>query len=189
MGSHRARRSAGAAAEAHDGPNFMRRSGTNSGARALAICAGLVAVSIPPPAEASRYDPEIAAALADTAPIWTVPKALVEAVISAESNWNPGAISKAGAKGLMQVMPSTASKVGIGSARLFEPGANILAGVRLLASLLAYYDGDLVDVLVAYNAGARPAAIAVPDNGETRGYVARVLAKFRYRLRRQSSDQ
>jgi len=58
---------------------------------------------------------------------------------------------------------------------VFDPGPNILAGVRLLAVLLRHYRGDLMDVLVAYNAGPGRTTGGIPANGETPTYVARVL--------------
>jgi soluble lytic murein transglycosylase-like protein len=124
----------------------------------------------PPP----DWEAEIAAALADTAAVWPVPAALVRAVIRQESANNPRAVSPAGAKGLMQLMPATAAKVGVTETELFTPARNILAGVRLLAALLRHYRGDVVSALVAYNSGPKAPA-AVPANGETPDYVARIL--------------
>jgi soluble lytic murein transglycosylase-like protein len=134
----------------------------------------LLATRAPVPFEA-----EIDAALAETAGIYPVPKALVIAVISAESGFRTRAVSPAGAKGLMQLMPSTARRVGIAEAELFDPRKNILGGVRLLSVLLRHYDGDVVSALVAYNARPRPRLSPLPRNGETPTYVFRVLARIR----------
>ncbi len=125
------------------------------------------------------YEAEIDAALAATAAIYPVPKALVVAVISAESGFRPRAVSPAGARGLMQLMPHTARRVGIAQRHLFDPAQNILGGVRLLAVLIRHYDGDVISALVAYNARPRGLFASIPRNGETPAYVWRVLAQAR----------
>ena len=101
---------------------------------------------------------------------------LVLSIIAVESSFNPNVVSSAGAVGLMQVMSFNARKLGLRSRKqLWTPRLNILAGVRLLAVLLKHYDGDIVSVLVAYNSGPKPRGAAIPENGETRGYVEGVL--------------
>jgi soluble lytic murein transglycosylase-like protein len=125
------------------------------------------------------YEAEIDAALAATAAIYPVPKALVVAVISAESGFRPRAVSPAGARGLMQLMPHTARRVGIPESELFNPRLNILGGVRLLAVLLRHYEGDVVSSLVAYNAGPRSPSAPLPRNRETPLYVWRTLSRAR----------
>ncbi|WP_242340704.1 lytic transglycosylase domain-containing protein [Anaeromyxobacter sp. SG66] len=125
------------------------------------------------------FEAEIDAALAETTAIYPVPKALVVAVISVESDFRPRAMSRAGAKGLMQLMPYTARRVGISERHLFDPAQNILGGVRLLAVLLRHYDGDVISALVAYNARPRRLYAPIPRNGETPAYVWRVLARVR----------
>jgi len=139
---------------------------------ALAL-AFLLAANVPPP-----FDADIAAAIDDVASVWPVPPALVRAVIRQESAFNPRAVSRVGAKGLMQLMPETAQKVGVAEKDLFTAGPNILAGVRLLAALLKHYEGDVVSALVAYNSGPKSPA-HVPENGETPEYVARILTFWR----------
>jgi soluble lytic murein transglycosylase-like protein len=136
--------------------------------------AALLAARGPVPFEA-----EIGAALAETAAIYPVPKNLVVAVISVESSFRPSAVSRAGAKGLMQLMPYTAKRLGIAERDLFDPAKNILGGVRLLAVLLRHYDGDVISTLVAYNARPRRLYARIPRNGETPAYVWRVLARAR----------
>lgn len=136
--------------------------------------AALLAASVPVPFEA-----EIDAALAETAAIYPVPKALVVAVVSVESGFRARAVSRAGAKGLMQLMPYTARRVGIAERELFDPRRNILGGVRLLAVLLRHYEGDVVSALVAYNARPRRPFAPLPRNGETPAYVWHVLARAR----------
>jgi len=122
-----------------------------------------------------RYDVFIQRAVSSVAPVYPVPVALVKAIIKRESNFNPEAKSIAGAIGLMQVMPFNAPKVNLTVAELSEPETNILAGTRLLAVLLKYYNGDIMSALVAYNAKARPLFAPLPENGETPTYVAAVL--------------
>lgn len=126
------------------------------------------------------FEEEIDAALVDAARIYPVPKALVLAVISVESSFRPRAVSRAGAKGLMQLMPYTARRVGIAGADLYDPRRNILGGVRLLATLLRHYGGDVISALVAYNARPRRLFAPVPRNGETPAYVWKVLAATRH---------
>jgi soluble lytic murein transglycosylase-like protein len=140
-------------------------------------CLLALALLAPPPSP-PLWEAEIAAALLDTAEVWPVPPALVRALIRQESANNPRAVSPVGAKGLMQLMPATALKVGVAEKELFTPARNILAGVRLLATLLRHYRGDVVSALVAYNSGPKAPAV-VPANGETPDYVARILLYWR----------
>lgn len=139
---------------------------------AVIALAALLAAPVP-------FEEEIDAALAGTAAIYPVPKNLVVAVIWVESGFRPRAVSRAGARGLMQLMPYTARRVGISERDLFDPAKNILAGVRLLAILLRHYDGDVISALVAFNARPRRLFAPIPRNGETPIYVWRVLARAR----------
>jgi soluble lytic murein transglycosylase-like protein len=129
-------------------------------------------------APSARYDREIALAIEHVRDVHPVPAALVKAIITQESSWNPRAVSRAGALGLMQLLPATAAKVGVSREELFDPGKNILAGVRLLSVLLRHYRGDLISVLVAYNARPRRLFAPIPHNGETPQYVKAVLAHY-----------
>ena len=103
-----------------------------------------------------------------------VDPALVRAVIETESNWNPGARSRKGAIGLMQLIPTTAQRFGVYDA--WSPQQNVDAGVRYLKTLLQRYDGNLDLALAAYNAGegAVDRAHGVPAFRETRDYVQKV---------------
>jgi len=125
-----------------------------------------------------RYDDAIAAAITKAKHIHSVPPALVRAVIRQESSFRPRAVSRAGARGLMQVMPSNARPLGVTPDELWEPDKNVLAGVRLLAVLLKHYQGDLISALVGYNARPRRLFAPVPRNGETPTYVWNVLAFY-----------
>ena len=108
--------------------------------------------------------------------------ALLRAVIHAESGFNARALSYMGAQGLMQLMPGTASDLGIGDA--FDPAQNISGGARYLAMLLHDYHGDVKLAAAAYNAGAGAVTRygGVPPYAETRVYVKRVALLYqRYR--------
>jgi soluble lytic murein transglycosylase-like protein len=102
--------------------------------------------------------------------------ALLHAVISVESGYNPRALSKRGAAGLMQLMPETAKRFGVTDA--FDPGANVRAGAQYLHELLTLFNNDIPLALAAYNAGE--AAVLrygrrIPPYRETVAYVPRVV--------------
>jgi len=103
---------------------------------------------------------------------------LVNSVIKAESGFNVRAISPKGAQGLMQLMPGTASQLGVGNA--FDPRANVDGGTRYLRELLERYNFDLVKALAAYNAGPQRVEQfgGVPPFYETRAYVRRIVVDF-----------
>ena len=102
---------------------------------------------------------------------------LVLAVVAVESGFQPQAVSRKGAQGLMQLMPATAKELGVKDA--LDPAENLDGGSRYLKDLIALYGGDLKKALAAYNAG--PGAVArhggVPPYKETRRYVREVLKR------------
>lgn len=114
----------------------------------------------------------------ETARSYRVPPALVKAVVAAESAFDPRAVSRRGAKGLMQLMPQTAELLGV--EHPLEPASNIRGGTEYLKAMLDRY-GDLSRALAAYNAG--PSAVdrygGVPPYPETQDYVDRVLDYYR----------
>lgn len=128
------------------------------------------ALSSPRAPRVGRYDDVIA----DAARRHGVPFALVKAVVAAESGFDPRAVSRAGARGLMQLMPATARDLGVEDS--FDARANVDGGTRYLAALLRSFDSERL-ALAAYNAG--PSRVAklgrVPDFPETRAYVEKVL--------------
>lgn len=107
---------------------------------------------------------------------------LLASVVREESGGHPHAVSRAGAEGLMQLMPGTAAQLGVANA--FAPGENIRGGTAYLDSLLHRYHDNLALALAAYNAG--PAAVdhwhGIPPYRETRLYVARVIHEFNRRI-------
>jgi soluble lytic murein transglycosylase-like protein len=105
---------------------------------------------------------------------------LLRAVIAVESQYNPNAVSKRGARGLMQLMPETARRFSGGD--LFNPRVNVLAGAGYLRFLLDLFKDDIELALAAYNAGENAVIRAgnrIPSFPETRVYVPRVMARYR----------
>lgn len=128
-----------------------------------------------------RYDSFIRSA----AQRYQLPQSLIRAVVHTESNYYPHAVSRAGAAGLMQLMPRTAKSLGVTDA--FDPRQNVYGGARYLRLLANRYDGDMVLVLAAYNAGAGNVEKygGVPPFAETRAYVRSVLRRY-YAYERQA---
>jgi len=122
----------------------------------------------------NRYDSYIA----EAARKYDVPFSLIKAIIRVESDYDPNAVSHAGARGLMQIMPGTARDLGVTDS--FDPRENILGGVRYLKKLLTRFRGSIPLALAAYNAG--PGRVGplreVPDIEETQCFVRKVTDYF-----------
>lgn len=111
---------------------------------------------------------------------YEVDPALIKAIIMAESSYNPQAISKKGAQGLMQLMPRTARAMGVEDS--FNPEHNINGGVRYFKKLLKQFNGDVELALAAYNAGSRRVRQyqGVPPIKATRYYINKVFEYYQY---------
>ncbi|WP_239461297.1 lytic transglycosylase domain-containing protein [Occallatibacter savannae] len=120
--------------------------------------------------------------LADAGEQHNVDADLLASIVKAESNGNARAVSHAGARGLMQLMPGTAADLGVDDS--FAPDQNVRGGSAYLDELLNRYHDNIALALAAYNAG--PAAVdkyhGIPPYHETRAYVARVIHEFNRRV-------
>lgn len=122
-----------------------------------------------------RYTP----AIAHAAKVHRLPPALLHAVITAESAYDPNAVSTAGAVGLMQLMPGTAKRYGVRNRR--DPNSNVAGGTQYLRDLLNLFDNNVVLALAAYNAGENAVinyGRRIPPYPETQTYVRRVLKYY-----------
>jgi soluble lytic murein transglycosylase-like protein len=113
---------------------------------------------------------------------------LVDALVRVESGYDPQAVSRKGAMGLMQLMPATATRLGV--ADPFDPEQNVRGGVREFARLVSVYRGNLQLALAAYNAGEGAVSRyrGVPPFSETRNYVSRILTIYTGRPYRLSGS-
>jgi soluble lytic murein transglycosylase-like protein len=123
----------------------------------------------------SRYDETIRQA----ATLYQIPEQLVRAVIKVESDYDPRAVSVAGARGLMQLMPDTADRLQVRD--IDDPRENIFGGVRYLRILANSFNGDLELTIAAYNAGENEVMRSggIPSIPETRDYVVKVTRFYR----------
>jgi soluble lytic murein transglycosylase-like protein len=141
------------------------------------------------PVDGRLTDAELHQLLAKAGRAHDVDVDLLASVVRQESGGNARAVSRAGAQGLMQLMPGTAAELGVGNA--FAPGENIDGGTAYLDSLLRRYHDNLALALAAYNAG--PAAVdrwhGIPPYRETRAYVARVIHEFNRRITARKNVQ
>jgi Transglycosylase SLT domain len=117
------------------------------------------------------------------ATVYRVPIELVDAIIDEESGWNPNAVSRKGALGLMQLMPETAARFGVQNP--YRPDENIRGGVAYLAWLIRLFRGDFRLAIAAYYVGERPILRRQLDYSsiDVHGYVSRVARRFRARCR------
>jgi hypothetical protein len=122
-----------------------------------------------------RYDEHIRQA----ASLYQIPEQLIRAVIKVESDYDPRAVSRAGARGLMQLMPETAERLGVKD--INDPRENILGGVRYLRLLANTFNGDLDFTVAGYNAGENAVIQygGIPPYAETRDYVVKVTRYYR----------
>jgi soluble lytic murein transglycosylase-like protein len=176
-------------------PDGVRRHVLGLGVLLIAIVPAYVAFRVPLPDALVAFveadvreadDPEvheitvadIKAHIRDVAAQYGVSPRLVAAIVEAESEFNPRAESRRGARGLMQLMPATATSLQVEDA--FDPRSNIDGGVRHLRRLMDRFDGDLPIVLAAYNAGEQAVIQhgGVPPYRETRRYVRRILRRI-----------
>lgn len=134
---------------------------------------------LPPPAPPPNAPEAIVRFVDLVAPQYKLQPPLVLAVMAAESNFDPGAVSPKNAQGLMQLLPETAARFGVRNLR--DPMQNIRAGMAYLRWLLAYFEGDLTLALAAYNAGERAVERyrGVPPYIETRLYVLKIRLGLR----------
>jgi soluble lytic murein transglycosylase-like protein len=164
----------GASSDADAAPAFGR-------ALASALGPSAAAPAVPegggttPLAPAPVPPDQIDALVGQNSSTWQVDPSLVKAIIANESGFNANATSKVGARGLMQLMPSTAQSVGVRDS--YDPAQNVAGGTRYLKGLLDRFNGDMRLAVAAYNAG--PGAVEkygdVPPYAETQNYVRNVL--------------
>lgn len=141
----------------------------------------------PAPAPEKLSDAELRPMLSRAGSAFDIDTDLLASVVRQESGGHSRAVSRAGAQGLMQLMPGTASELGVRNT--FAPGQNIEGGAAYLNALLTRYHDDLALALAAYNAG--PAAVdrwhGIPPWRETRLYVARVIHEYNRRCQLRES--
>lgn len=128
------------------------------------------------PERYSRYDIHIHQA----ATLYQIPEALIRAVIKVESDYDPRAVSRANARGLMQLIPATAERMLVTD--IFDPRQNIFGGVRYLRVLANLFNGNLELTIAAYNAGEGAVMRhgGIPPYEETQQYVVKVLSYYRH---------
>jgi soluble lytic murein transglycosylase-like protein len=153
---------------------YIPASPTTTPRRTVSVPAARRASRRPPPNDARSYAREIA----DAAAQYAVPERLIWAVIRVESGFDHRAVSRKGARGLMQLMPATAAILGVRN--VFDPRENIHAGTRHLRAMMERFPYDLHLAVAAYNAGERAVTAfrGIPPYPETRDYVTRVLRLY-----------
>jgi soluble lytic murein transglycosylase-like protein len=149
----------------------------------------------PAPPESSPTDPavsnsqDLSAIISSASARSRIDADFIASVIRAESANNPRAVSPKGARGLMQLMPETASSLGVKNS--FDPSENVDGGVRYLRDLLVRYNGDVAKALAAYNAGPQRVQQykGVPPYRETHAYVARIINDYNRKKLAQRKQQ
>jgi len=144
------------------------------GAKKVAIDAPVAMPRDRSPERYGRYD----AFIREAATLYQIPEALIRAVIKAESDYDPRAVSPAGAHGLMQLMPFTAEAMMVQD--IFDPRQNILGGTRYLRILANLFNGDIHLTVAGYNAGENAVIRygGIPPYKETQGYVVQVIGHY-----------
>ncbi len=155
------------------------------GARSSLAKRGAALQTAAPRAPRGRSTAEFDLLLQEACDLYNIPFALARAVVAAESAFDPFAVSAKGAMGLMQLMPATASEMFVLDA--FDPKQNIHGGVRYLRILANMFDGDMVRMIAAYNAGPEAVrrASGIPAYAETQEYVRRVM-RFYFEFKRNA---
>ena len=169
---------------AEDAALLARQQAPSSGPGPVAAQKGrpVAHAAPPPPPIPSNAPPQIVQFVQLVAPDYRLEPWLVLAVIAAESNFDPGAVSPKRAVGLMQLIPETAARFGVRNPQ--DPVQNLRGGMAYLRWLLAYFEGDVALALAAYNAGegAVERYRGVPPYAETRNYVRKILGMTGHRL-------
>lgn len=146
------------------------------------VAATVLAAKPTPRQDAALTPADLGEILARASQEHNVDVDLLASIVKAESGGNARAVSRAGARGLMQLMPATASDLGVNDS--FKPEQNVRGGSSYIDALLVRYHENLSLALAAYNAG--PAAVdryhGIPPYAETRSYVARVIHEFNRRV-------
>jgi soluble lytic murein transglycosylase-like protein len=142
---------------------------------------------IPPSVSGHKAEHQYHKLIAQTASQYQIDPALIKAIIMAESGYNPKAVSKRGAKGLMQLMPDTAEALGVED--IFNPRQNISGGVQYFSRLVNRFNGDVKLALAAYNAGSRYVRNynGVPPFKATRYYIKKVF-KYYQQYKKQTRE-
>jgi soluble lytic murein transglycosylase-like protein len=151
---------------------LRKEEGTSEAARS----AGAPQYTLPSAEAIRKYSPIIDA----VSQTYGVDRALVHAVVTAESGYNAQAVSRAGARGLMQLMPETAKRYGVQN--IHDPMDNVVGGVRYLRDLLIMFNGNLELAVAAYNAGENAVirnGNRIPQYAETMQYVPKVIGFYK----------